>query len=798
MKPLILLPIATLIASVTVLSAKLPEHAKLLPHDMVGLVTLHPGQILKKTGHQSLINKPMVANYYSTGGPHDWTNELDEDKKKHALITGLIEKPAETTGLDLSQPVYLVFHSLPKLQVQLFARLSDPEKFEALVEGLVDRKQTWMETKEGRRVLKINNQALHVHDGKTLISTGVLNSPEPPLLQVADQWFQPKEETQLPEFLIQQLQASPDLGIYFTPAPFLPFLAQRLEEGQKPPEYLKDTQLFLAANSAQGKLEATLHVDAGKHHELQFQSKPLGKEILGFLEKGAFLHATATLNMDTAFEHLHSVLPFFGIEQKELGEELLDEFKIDYLDIPKMFNGTAVLNLTGVELEEEEITFIAALGTQVPAAEVYVKLIHKGLFEAFKGEIPRRNPLERVSISAHGNVLLISSKTHADVLVQGKANHPATEELQTALKNGMFTLNLNFAKVLETLQREQQAIEEDEELEFLVTRILPHLKTFRVQAKQPQASQYQTTFGLHFQNSMDEGLKTLTHTLADLFNPHLNNPQIRPKLLAAEAKLQKDPEAFQKAIIGTWNGNFVTTEDQTYYKVTVSKDGTQQYEEMYISEGGYSHTSDSGTWSIQGTTYKDYDIDGGLSFMATILDVNDSTLTYVDYFEMCDEEIEPTEENPVNPKYQLPKPPKGLKELDDETIFEEVETENEPEPVNQKLPESSKTIKETTSEKVVSINRTVANLAGKHRTRFLLVDFEVYGEGQEFEYLIKDQRTKIQQATIQYLSSLSLERINQNPRIQQEVQKELHKKLNSIPEIDGKIKKLIFTAFSIQ
>lgn len=107
-------------------------------------------------------------------------------------------------------------------------------------------------------------------------------------------------------------------------------------------------------------------------------------------------------------------------------------------------------------------------------------------------------------------------------------------------------------------------------------------------------------------------------------------------------------------------------------------------------------------------------------------------------------------------------------------------------------------MKETSVEEVVSIKRVVANLAGKHRTRLLLVSFDLHGEGLEFKYLIKDHYTKIQQATIQYLSTIELKQINENPRIISEIRKVLLKKLNALPEIAGKIKKLDFTEFNIQ
>ena len=589
------LPLLLFLSSLAGLQAKLPDHARFLPPDMMGMVTLHPGQILNKMDHPSLIHKPMVATLYSSGGPNEWIYELDEDDKKHALITGLFEKPAKTTGIDLSQPVYLVVNNMSKLRVQLFARLTDAKQFEKFALGMIEQKKKWKQTKGGRRALVENSKSLLVHDGGNLILTVTLASNQPNLFQVADQWFEPKESEKLPDFLVQQLEASPDLGIYYPLAPVLPNLAQSLKVGQQPPEYLKQTQLFLHANSAKGKLEATVHVHTGKQQDLQLQSKPLGKEILGFLEKESLLHATASLNLEAVMNHLQYLLPFLGMEMEALGDEILEEFNIDYQELPELFSGEAVFNVTGLELQDEEITFLAALGTKIPAAEVYVKIIHKGLFEAFKGEAPRRNPLERLSITAHGNTLLISSKAHSDVLVQGKANNPLDAPLQNALKKGLFTLLLHFPKVLEELRDAQEEVDRDEELEFVVNRILPHLKDIRIQAQQSENTRYQATLGLHFQNSEDQGLKTFTHLLADLFNPHLRNPTTRPKLLAAEARLQEAPDAFRKAIAGTWNGNFAEEEDQTYYKVTVAKDGTQHYEEIYISREGYSRFSDSGT-----------------------------------------------------------------------------------------------------------------------------------------------------------------------------------------------------------
>lgn len=57
MKTKVSLTLLVFVSSMAGLQAKLPEHARLIPADMMGMVTLHPGQILSKMDHLSLITR---------------------------------------------------------------------------------------------------------------------------------------------------------------------------------------------------------------------------------------------------------------------------------------------------------------------------------------------------------------------------------------------------------------------------------------------------------------------------------------------------------------------------------------------------------------------------------------------------------------------------------------------------------------------------------------------------------------------------------------------------------------------
>ena len=678
MKSFYLLTISLLLGWLSSLTAKLPTHASLLPENPFLLITVHPRQLMEKANHQSLINKPTVASLYassSSNGLFDNYEENEEFEQFHGMFTRLMEHPAETSGIDLDHPVFLALPGVAKLEIQFIAKLKDPEKFENFLPILVRSKKQWQDTDGGNRAFIHDSNSIVIHDSKSVILKGTFKRQENLWVKEADQWFE-KKEVHLPNFLTGHLSKSPDAGVYLSLAPVLPFFAQRLEVGQSPPEHLKDTHLFLAINSMKGSIVADLNTYIGEKTSIQLGTTELDDAFFDFLDQDSLLKATLSINLVTAFEHLMHVLPFTGMDTEEFAEEIQEAFNIDYKEIPEFFTGQAAFSITGMVFEEEEFEFLAAIGTKIPAAEVYVKIIQKGLLGALKGDTPRNNnPLGNLSIVAKENLLLIASRNHANLLESGKVAKPMKKEEITSMKTGLFNLLLDFPKLLKSLEKNSKEFAEDKEFQFVTQRVLPAFQSFDVKSRQNSKNTYQTSYTLSFRDKEHQGLQTLTHHIADLFNPHLRNPKTRHKLITAEAKLKKEPDAFHKAIIGTWHGNLPEPPDHTAYKLTVSKDGTQQYEEIYISQEGWSRSTDSGTWSIHGTTYKDYEKEGGLAFVATILDVNDSTLTYVDYFDIYEEEVEPTVENRVNPEFQLPKPPKGLKELDEGRIYEEIEVE---------------------------------------------------------------------------------------------------------------------------
>lgn len=97
-----------------------------------------------------------------------------------------------------------------------------------------------------------------------------------------------------------------------------------------------------------------------------------------------------------------------------------------------------------------------------------------------------------------------------------------------------------------------------------------------------------------------------------------------------------------------------------------------------------------------------------------------------------------------------------------------------------------------------TFERVTANLAGEHRTRFIIVDFDLFGSNPNFETIIDENKSKIKHTTISYLSSLTLKEINNNPKMHEKASNELKLQLNKQPGIDGVIDDLFFTAFNIQ
>ena len=656
------------------LKAELPPHASLLPENPLLLISLHPGQLMQKANHQSLINKPTVASLYSasssTGIFDNFDVEEDEFEEHHALITQLIEKPAETTGIDLSQPVFLALPGVANLELQFIAKLKDPKNFESFLPKLVRSDIQWRDTEGGNRAFVFieDQRSIIVHNHNTVIIKGTMNNQKPTWVKEADQWLS-KKEVKIPQFLSSQLSQSPDAGVYLSLAPVMPFFSKRLGEGQSPPKHLKDTHLFLALNSKEGSIVADLNTFIGEKNSIQLGSKPLGNEFFDFMDQDSLLKATISLNLDTAFDHLMHALPFTGIDTEEFAEEIQEAFNIDYKEIPELFSGQAVFSITGMVFEEEEFEFLAAIGTKIPAAEVYVKIIQKGLLGAFRGEAPRNNnPLSNLSIVAKDNLLLIASKNHANLLESGKVAKPLKKKERSVMKSGLFNLLLDFPKLVKSLEQTSEELAEDEEFQFVTQRVLPIFSSFGAKSVQVSENTYKTSYTLSFKNKDNQGLETLTHHIADLANPYLFHPINRQKILASEAKAAKDPEQYQKDIVGIWSGNFEDEESKNYYKVKVDKNGSMHYEEIYITKEDFERHSSKGKWTLEGTTFKDYNESGGLEFVATVVTLDEDTLEYFDYFEFdfYDEEMEPTQERKVDEDYKLPDPPKGLKEFKEE------------------------------------------------------------------------------------------------------------------------------------
>ena len=688
MKPYILALLFLLFTKLVTSGSPLPAHAKLIPGNVGPLLAFNFGQILEKVDHEGLINKAMVANLYSaSSGFSELVMELDtcdaEDRKRHGFITELIEKPADTSGIDLSQPVFLYMNGPLTLDIRLAAKITGPEAFERFINRLNHfhryKKGKWKDTEGGRRQFHYKSGGTIAHDGEYLIMRAIFLGPNKKAPD-SDPWFEDleKDSVAVPEFLSQHLQASPDLGLFFQLKPLLPLISQALKPGQTAPDYLQKAKLFVAFNSRPGELVAEADLDVGKGNELNFAGEPVGQEFLNYLEKDAFLHGAMSINLGAVLPHIKFFLPFLGTSAQDLDEELLEEFNLGLDDLVALFSGQVAFSLNGFDGEGEEPTFLAAIGTNGPAIEAYTKIFKKGLLQALKGESRDAGALARLSISAQDEILLISTKDLAPVHENGKAKEPIGKPLANSLVNGMFNMLMEFSALQEAIPQDELGEEEA----MVINGVLPQLAKYNVQVRQTSTHGYKETYSVTFKNRKDQALRTIAHLAADLANPVYRNPEARAKLLAAEEKALKNPGKMAKDIVGTWSGTVTDPDAATHYKLTLSEDGKMQYKEIHITEEGFSRMEYTNRYVVSGNTYKDYNEDGGLEFIAKLLHVGESTLSYYDVFDWeMEEDPELVVENRVFPGFQLPKPPEGLKELDSFEIGEDEEDGSSNEPV---------------------------------------------------------------------------------------------------------------------
>ena len=666
--------------------------AHLISPDTAGLVTLHPGQILQKVDHTGLINKPALSLQTSRVMVMELDPDDPDDQKALGFCTRLIEQPAETTGIDMNQPIHVALISLVKLEARLILRLKDSARFENFIRELLHANSrgrlkpgevpTWIPTEGGRRVIMLEDKVAIAHDGATamLIFHNSLVSDKT-IAQLADEQLKPsgKPAPELPPMLLEQLAQSHDLGVYLNMEAMMPFLVLFME-GKAPPAHIKEMKAFLSLNSEPGRLVADLNLDFGDKNGFKLGTDPLPNEILDILPASSFIQASLSVDLATAYEKLKPILPFTEFDPEELREGL----GLDIEELPEFFSGQAAFGITEFDAEDEEPSFIAAIGTKVPAAEVYTRIIQKGLLRALRGDGGDLNPLKNLSFTAKDQRLFISTKNHADILEAGKAEKPIGKEERDALRDGLFNLTLDFPALLEALPLENAG---EEEATILIG-IISQLQNLRLRVTQKSPSRFGIHLGLQLMDKDAQALRTLAHLGADLANPYYRNPKTRSKILEAEKSAGANPGQLAEAIIGTWSGKdedeFDGGTSTTHYKNTLLGDGTMKYEHISIESittqtpttpdlneapaPSYSRYSYQARWTLNGTSYKEYNEHGFLRYFATILSIDDKTMTYIDGAEYDGDGItwETNTQKRTDADYKLPDPPEGLEEIVEE------------------------------------------------------------------------------------------------------------------------------------
>ena len=232
------------------------------------------------------------------------------------------------------------------------------------------------------------------------------------------------------------------------------------------------------------------------------------------------------------------------------------------------------------------------------------------------------NPLKNLSFTAKDQRLFISTKNHADILEVGKAEKTIGKEERDALRDGLFNLTLDFPALLEALPLENAG---EEEATILIG-IISQLQNLRLRVTQKSPSRFGIHLGLQLMDKDAQALRTLAHLGADLANPYYRNPKTRSKILEAEKSAGANPGQLAEAIIGTWSGKdedeFDGGTSTTHYKNTLLGDGTMKYEHISIESittqtpttpdlneapaPSYSRYSYQARWTLNGTSYKEY------------------------------------------------------------------------------------------------------------------------------------------------------------------------------------------------
>jgi ankyrin repeat protein len=620
---------------------------RLIAPDPAWVFSLNLGQILQKIDYAGLLNKPAVAHAYSLrgffGDDFDTEEFLEEADRMRPgplpFLTRLIEQPAETSGIDLDQPIHLS-HRLPmqsgslldalfKMKPCLVLRLKDSARFEKFVREfcgvtLEENVPDWTIAGDGRRILRMFEMLAIVHDGSTAVLT--MSDEAQTNAHFASEIFNRKDMPQparLPQMLQEQLAQSHDFGGYFN----LESLAI-LMEGESLPDF-KGINAYFSFNSEPGKFVTDLTLDVGDKNAFKLDSDPVPEEILDILPASSFVQASLSVDLASSHEKLKPIYDLMELDPDEFKEGLKEEFGIDAGDIPELFSGQAAFGITGLDEEEEEVSFIAAIGTKVPAAEVYSRIIKEGLLRALHREGGGFDLLEHLSFAAKDQRLFISTKNHADILKAGRAEKTIGKEDRDALRNGFFNLALDLPAFPEDL------INELDLEDFVGEGFIDRLQGFRLRVSQKGPSQLGVHFELQLTDKDAQALRTLAHLGVDYAYPRYSNAETRKKILEAVIP--------PVAIIGTWTGKLEDDHDlggwsarsartrQAHYKITLLKDGAKKWED---NRGRSLQTR----WTLNGTTYKEYYKDI-LLYVATILAIDDQTMTFIDYMDISRKEI---------------------------------------------------------------------------------------------------------------------------------------------------------------
>ncbi|MBN36918.1 MAG: hypothetical protein CMI29_00455 [Opitutae bacterium] len=660
--------------------------AKFIPEDAWLVATIRPGQIQEKMDYDSFVHMPAIAFGYSSHGLFESVDPEDQaELDMAAYLTHMIENPSES-GIELRKDCFLfagpasgqkprsefmIFPPLPTFGFVL--PLADHEKFETMVELMLEASR---ENDAVRRTSR-NNLRLIEHEHwilaigadmaffKVSISRNSFDADD-----IVASMESPHE---LEPAFSEHLGNSFDAGMYMKMEVYLNWIMLMTEDQMVFPdelvEQMKDGSITYEITGEDGQLTIKAGGSYGDAFPNDFAGGGVGDAMLGLLPFESIASATISINMETLRIWLNDISGNLGdlMDLPPMNESIggLDLTPDEALSA---FSGDLVVSLIDLPKSEEsnewtpEIPeFVLAIETVDPAGKIYQRILKNKLLTLFDQNA--RPPLQAMGISlvAKDDRLIIGSRGQAELLKSGMASNPIEAEKRKLLANGYMNLILDFDKLAEALPIDRQDLNEEEEIAILGLGLLDSMSLQSAK----EDGLYDVSLTLSLKDKKTNFFKQLATFIGNVLDPAWRDPEIRPRIVAAQMLAKEKPLHFKNGLLGTWKSKWTNEEDKESYginKFIHMEDGTYSGESINFEKEGYSLDEYEGTWKVIGASFLTYDENGLLEWVGGILQIDDEKFEYYDIRDQFGQ-FEVNSDHRVADDWALPDPPEGLPEL---------------------------------------------------------------------------------------------------------------------------------------